>query len=208
MSNEADALIKELRVDTQELGDVPIIRSHALPAEALTALLADPEEPPWRAVEEGRVRFRVSREAERIRLKGDGEALLTHACVRCLREVRFPVTFELDVIFEKGAVPKPGDEEVVGAGVPHWEDESADLLAQADVVPYDGKYLDVATIVREQLFLEAPMHPACDLAGAQPEPGECNLDPDGALAAEHDRWQDPRWDALRAMRDTLPPGDS
>jgi uncharacterized metal-binding protein YceD (DUF177 family) len=208
MAKTASELIEELRVDTREIGESGLDVTCALPAIGLTELLADPEELPWTAVGDGEVRLRVTQEAERIRLRGGGETLLAHACVRCLREVRFPVPFELDVIFQKGKAAGPGEEEVVGTGDALWDDESAELLSQADVVPYDGQHLDIASLLREQIFLEAPMHPTCDEPSAQPPEGACTLDPDGALAAEHGRWQDPRWDALRALRENLPPGES
>jgi uncharacterized metal-binding protein YceD (DUF177 family) len=197
-----------LIIEADDIGEDGLAIERALARDFVDEMLGEAVQPRWAPAADGGVALRLTREAGTVRVRGRGEFSLQHECVRCLRAVGFGLQIEVDVVLQKGASTGLDGEVAVGQGDRYWEEESVDLLASADVVPFDGKIVDVASLVREQIFLEVPAHPACDVVGAQPPEGPCELDPDGALTRERERWVDPRFAGLAALRDSLPPGPS
>lgn len=178
-----------------------------LPRHWLEKLLDDPVDPPWRAAGDARVDLTLTREAATVHVAGEGSFPVEHACVRCLRDVRFELDVAFDLRLAEG-VPTEPDEDLMGEGVEMGLGDDDDALDPdaADLVPFDGRVVRLPEILREQIFLELPMHPSCESEGAEPPEGPCTLDPDGALERERGRWQDPRWAGLAALKDRLPPG--
>ncbi len=194
----------DIRVDDIDDGGLDV--NETLPRAWLEALLDDPSDPPWQAAGDARLELTLEREASTVRVIGEGRFPLQHACVRCLRDVRFTLDLDFDLRLAEG-VPTAPDDDLMGEGEPMGLGDDGGLdPGEADLVPFDGRVVHLPDIVREQIFLEVPMHPACESEGAEPPEGECTLDPDGALAEERARWQDPRWAALAALKSRLPPG--
>lgn len=197
----------ELEIPIEDI-DPELHVEETLPQGWVERLLDDPVDPPWRAAGDARVDLTLSREAATVRVTGEGSFPLEHACVRCLRDVRFDLDLDFDLRLAEG-VPTDLEDDFdafVGEGVEL--NGEADLLDpdEADLVPFDGRVVRLPDILREQIFLEVPMHPSCESEGAEPPEGPCTLDPDGALERERSRWQDPRWAGLLALKDRLPPG--
>lgn len=195
----------ELDIPVEDI-DPELHIEETLPSPWLGRLLDDPSDPPWRAAGDARVDLTLSREAGTVRVTGEGFFPLEHACVRCLRDVRFDLALDFDLRLAQG-VDDDDVEGFMGEGVEmDVGDEDALDPEEADLVRFDGRVVRLPEIMREQIFLEVPMHPACESEGATPPEGPCTLDPDGALERERGRWQDPRWAALAALKDRLPPG--
>lgn len=180
-----------------------------LPQAWLNDLLGATEgdETGWWASQDGDVELRLSGENPAMfRLRGEGRFAMKHACVRCLQELELPlpITFDLKLIEGVGEI-FPGDKydlDPQGLAAEDDEDTGESLDDDDDLVTYQGDTIDLAPIIREQLLLEVPMHPRCDDDGVIAA-GPCAFDPDGKIAEERDRWVDPRWAALAAMKDKL-----
>lgn len=196
----------DLRIRVEEIATNAVAVRETLPQAFVDHVLEDPVDPPWQAAGDARIDLSVDAEAELVRVRGEGTFLLRHACVRCLRDVDFDLDVVLDLRLAPG-LPEVPDEAGVAMG--DELDEEGELLDpdEADLVPFDGRVIPLVDLLREQVFLEVPVHPACDTEGARPPEGPCSLDPEGALARERARWEDPRWAGLKALRNRLPPGN-
>lgn len=177
-----------------------------LPKAWLENLLDDPADPPWRAAGDAEIDLSLQPEASTVKVTGEGRFPLVHSCVRCLRDVHFDLDVDFDVRLAPGIPDKPLEALMDEEEEMDLDDVDAIDPAEADLVPFDGRVVHLPAIMREQIFLDLPMHPACETEGAKPPEGPCTLDPEGALEKERGRWQDPRWAGLRALKDQLPPG--
>jgi uncharacterized protein len=117
-----------------------------------------------------------------VHVRGVLEATLLLRCRRCLRDIRHGMELSLDLLFDPG-VDKEGENEQVYP-----------LEAKASV-------LDLAPAVREQLLLEVPPYPLCaeDCAGLCPSCGIDRNEEECDCTLEE---PDPRWDALRELKQT------
>lgn len=114
-------------------------------------------------------------------------------CARCLHPVEISLNQVLDVVlFPAGTEPEPGTD-----GELNQED--------VGVATYEQGVIDLAALVRDEIFLEMPMTPSCDYA----DPRQCkhfmaNLGPlqneleVGEQAGE--RPSDPRWAVLAKLK--------
>ena len=161
----------------------------------------------WWASRDAAVELRLSGEnPAMLRLRGQGSFALKHSCVRCLQELELPLalTFDLKLIEGVGEI-FPGDKydlDPQGLAADDDEDRGEALDDDDDLVTFQGDTVDLAPIIREQLLLEVPMHPRCDDEAVSAK-GPCTFDPGGTIDAERERWVDPRWEALAAMKDRL-----
>ncbi len=124
-----------------------------------------------------------------IRVVGVTETRVEVACARCLEPVGRDVKRNFDLLYR----PLGSD-----AGRP----EISVTQAEAEIGYYTGDGILLEDILREQLLLEVPIKVVCreDCKGLCPQCGQnrnlgsCNC----TTQAE-----DPRWDALRGLRDKL-----
>jgi uncharacterized protein len=127
---------------------------------------------------------RVSREGERVELRGRIEAKVEFECDRCLAPVSFPVR----QAFELNYVPPLGTAEEMA-------------LAEKDLSIgfYRDGEIDVDDVVREQVELAVPMARVCreDCKGLCPECGANLNEAPCGCAGEH---SDPRWGALKDLK--------
>ncbi len=97
-------------------------------------------------------------------------------CRRCLEPVTQPLELDVDAIFVEGAGP------------------------DSDTYPIEGDWVDVGTVVREELMLALPLSPLCedDCAGSDPDrfpTARAEMpEPDEGTAEV-----DPRWAALSQL---------
>lgn len=201
----------DLRIPIDEIRDDGLEVVERLPAAWMTELLREPRDEPWQAAEEGHIELLLTRDPSTVHLKGRGRFTLHHTCVRCLGRVDFDVDLDLDLrLIARENVVDPLREPVhMDLGeTAEMPDEGEKLDEEdADLVRFDGRTIDLASILKEQLFLELPIHPTHESEGARG--GEaCEIDPSGALKAEQERWADPRWAALCALKDRLGSGGS
>jgi len=127
----------------------------------------------------------VRKDHEKVRLAGRVETRLELACSRCLEGFPVPVDSTFDLLYLPAAVEPTSPEQEVG------EDDLGTSY-------YRDGVIDLAHLVREQLFLALPMKPLCQDAcrGLCAECGT-NLNT-GACSCTH-RWEDPRLAPLKAL---------
>jgi len=91
--------------------------------------------------------FLVEKGGDRISIRGRLEALVTLACVRCLKEYELPLLVPFELFAERAGTSSRFEEEV---------------LERDDYMKFhDGRQLDVREEVRDSLLLEVPMAPHC-----------------------------------------------
>jgi uncharacterized metal-binding protein YceD (DUF177 family) len=201
----------DLAVLVDELDSGPVEVREDLPAEWVSALVDDRHDITWSGEGDGRVDVTLEREAAFVRLKGKARFSLLHPCVRCgQRDVPFEVPLKLDLrLVERQETTAPeGDFESFNDGDDHAGHPLGDAadLEDIDVASYAGHTVALDAVLREQLFLELPAHPNCESAGACLK-GPCGLlEQQAALQAEKDRFIDPRWAGLLALKDKLGDG--
>lgn len=119
-------------------------------------------------------------------LSADGTCRFTARfdCARCSEPIALSYNFELQFVFQKG---KP-------RGIEGDEDET---LVWLDV---DSDVIDLGQELRDYVLLEIPMNPVC----WEYESGTCpnlkELEQSSSKASDRDVG-DPRWDALRALKE-------
>jgi uncharacterized metal-binding protein YceD (DUF177 family) len=140
-----------------------------------------------------------------FRLRGKLVVEVTHPCVRCLENVRFPLALDLDLRLHEGRAELTPDDKVdLAAGgtaaLREADDEDIDALAvvddDEDFVTFEGGRVDVMAVAREQLLLALPMHPSCESEGAVTE-GPCRFDTLKEMAEAHGAEGDPRFAGLK-----------
>ena len=194
-----------LDVHVDDLADGELVVDTVLPAAVLSELLDEGKEVEWTAASDARVALRLEREAGFVRVRGKASFGLRHPCVRCLASVPFEVPLDVDLrLVRKDA----SDAKVPDAE--HSDEDLDDVAAGGDlddlgIASFAGDTIHLAEVLREQLFLELPMHPACDSPRARPT-APCAYDAAGALKKEQERWVDPRWAGLAKLKDQLAGG--
>jgi len=130
-----------------------------------------------------KVSGRISRAERKVVVEGEFAAVAEVECDRCLQPVELPISsdFRLEYVTAETYLSLEAVE-----------------LAEEDLTlaTFDGDFIDVDEIVREQLLLAIPTHPICQesckgfcpLCGADRNVTDCNCD-----ATEID----PRWTGLR-----------
>ena len=138
-----------------------------------------------RAVSPVSLAFEVRKDGEKVRVAGRLQTVLELDCSRCVEAFPVPV----DAVFDLLYVPASAN-----TGAEEQEIEDDDL----DTAYYRDGVIDLAELVREQLYLALPMKPLCQEAcrGLCSECGT-NLN-SGACACTHD-WEDPRLAPLKAL---------
>ncbi len=194
-----------LDVHVDDLAEGELEVDTLLPAAALSELLDEGKEIEWTATGDARIALRLEREAGFVRVRGRASFALRHPCVRCLNAVPFEVPLDVDL--------RRVRREAVDAKAPEAEHSDEDLeevsaagdLDDLGIASFVGDTIHLADVLREQLYLELPMHPACDSPRARPT-APCAFDEAGALHKEQARWVDPRWAGLAKLKDQLAAG--
>jgi len=140
-----------------------------------------------------------------VLVTGDLSTVVRASCNRCVEPIAVPVRFNLEESFrplvevETGRYLRPEE----------FEGEAEDL-EDAALLINEHHVLNIAEIVRQNIWLEMPMHPGCNWEGA----GECpnltalrNQIGDVRILRDDDpeagdmRPIDPRWSALLKLND-------
>jgi uncharacterized protein len=130
--------------------------------------------------------FDIFRDKQQFRLLGSVQTTLQLPCSRCLE----PFTWPIDAAFELRYQPhteNSGDGEV--------EIEEDDLSTAF----YENDEIDLGQLMREQFLLSLPMKPLCgdDCKGLCPA---CGINLNREICDCKRGWEDPRFEALRAIR--------
>jgi len=116
--------------------------------------------------------------------RGETECMVRPACARCLELIDLPLRASYTFVFQKGRPQRPEDE----------DDETLIWLSE------EPGEIDLGDQVKDYILLELPMIPTC---AASPS-GPCeryDKDPNELLGREQKQEMDPRWEALRALKD-------
>jgi uncharacterized protein len=129
----------------------------------------------------------VHKDAQKVRLVGRVVATLELDCSRCLEPFTVPVDARFDLLFLPVSI---------NTGEGEREVEEDDL----GVSFYKDEVIDLADVIREQLYLALPMKPLCreDCQGLCPV---CGTNRNRATCACQPAWVDPRFDALRKLKE-------
>jgi uncharacterized protein len=124
-----------------------------------------------------------------IRLRGKLETDLEVACARCLEPVSLPVKRSFDLLYRP-------------LGVDAGHEELSVTDAEAEIGYYEGEGLLLEDVLREQVLLSVPLKSLCREeckglcahCGRNLNEGECSCS---------EQMEDPRWAALKEIRDKL-----
>jgi uncharacterized protein len=165
--------------------DVSKLREPHLHVERTDEPSAFGSEEIFRIVSPVQLAFDLHKDHEKIRIVGTVKTALELDCSRCLDGFAVPVDASFDLLYIPASVTPESEEKEI---------EEDDL----DTAYYRDGAIDLADLVREQLYLTLPMKPLCQegCRGLCPEcgtnlnSGTCNCAP---------VWEDPRLAPLKAL---------
>jgi len=127
----------------------------------------------------------IQKDKDKLRLRGRVRATIHVECSRCLEPLPVPVDGQFDLLYlPESAAPEGPEQELA--------DEDVDTAYYRDGI------IDLAELVREQLYLALPMKPLCRedcrglcaVCGTNLNTGSCTCDT---------AWKDPRLAPLAAL---------
>jgi uncharacterized protein len=156
--------------------------------------LAGPEEEPYTVASPVSLAFDIYKDGQQFHLVGTVKAELSLACGRCLETYAFPVDASFDVLYLPHAH---------NAGEGEVEVEEDDLTTAY----YRDDEIDLAQLVREQVYLAIPMKPLCreECKGLCPE---CGTNRNTGSCDCVKTWTDPRLEGLKALLNKGDRGES
>ncbi len=140
-----------------------------------------------------------------VLVTGELSTVVRASCNRCVEPIAVPVRFDLEESFrplvevETGRYLRPEE----------FEGETEDLEDAALLID-EHHVLNIAEIIRQNIWLEMPMHPGCNWQGAGECPnltalrsqiGDVRILRDDDPEAEDMGAIDPRWSALLKLSD-------
>lgn len=152
-----------LRFITHEIGEIGVSIDQSLPAEAISALIHEPQKSDfyWQAIGPSALKGTIEREnGHCFKVALCGHFDLKTTCVRCLNPLTMPITIDFSIrMIEKEHLGFMGEPDTIGEDGALEIDMSKD---EEDVVGYfAGTCIDVGLILRDQIFLEVPDYPQC-----------------------------------------------
>jgi uncharacterized metal-binding protein YceD (DUF177 family) len=146
---------------TNEVGINGLILSHRVSAEALSALIKEPNDDlfSWISQTPSDIKFIITRENDHaFKINLSGKLTLYSPCTRCLEPVSHEIDLDFTIIMIENA-------ELLAAAVnpreSMFDSESASDGESQTVGYFSGRHLDLGLILREQIFLEVPDYPHC-----------------------------------------------
>ncbi|MEY9213560.1 uncharacterized protein ABH917_003006 [Thermobifida halotolerans] len=136
--------------------------------------------------------LRLEAVMEGVLVTGTARTVFTAECSRCLD----PVSDELEVDFQE-LFRYPSDDDGYG----HEAEDDLDAGDEDEDYYLEGDLLDLEPVIRDAVVLALPQSPLCrdDCSGLCVECGAklADVGPDHS----HDERLDPRWEALRRLRE-------
>jgi uncharacterized protein len=130
----------------------------------------------------------VRKDQEKVRLVGRLQTTLELDCSRCLEAYQVPLDTRFDVLFLPATANTGAADQEMGeddVGVSYYKDD----------------VIDLAEVMREQVYLAMPMKPLCrdDCRGLCPL---CGINRNRDTCDCQPAWVDPRLEPLRALKKT------
>jgi uncharacterized protein len=134
--------------------------------------------------------FDLHKDHDLFHLIGQVQTALELSCSRCLEPFRVPVDVAFDLRYQpRRAATDAGEREV-------QEDDFTTAF-------YDDEAIDLGQLMRERLYLAVPMKPLC-ADGCRGLCPQCGANWNKVSCACAQDWEDPRFSALRTLRDNAP----
>jgi uncharacterized protein len=130
----------------------------------------------------------IYRDKENVRLAGQIKTTIEMPCSRCLEPFTTPVDASFDLRY------RPRSEASAEAEREIQEDDFSTAF-------YDDDEIDLGGLMREQFYLAAPMKPLCT-EGCRGLCPQCGTNLNKETCACEMAWEDPRFAALNALRET------
>jgi len=124
-----------------------------------------------------------------IRVVGELQTSVESACARCLEPVTRPVSRNFELLYR----PR---------GIDGGREEISVTQAEAEIGYYQGDGIELQDILREQILLAVPMKVVCS-EGCKGMCPQCGQDLNKSECNCAAPVGDPRWDALKDIRDKL-----
>jgi uncharacterized protein len=171
--------------------DVSKLRDPRLRIERTDEPSAFGAEENFRIVEPVRLAADLDKDHDKVRIAGKIRTTLELDCSRCLEGFAVPVDAAFDLLYvPMAAEPAIGEEKEI---------EEDDL----DTAYYRDGVIDLADLVREQLYLVLPMKPLCQ-EGCRGLCPECGTNLNSGACDCAPAWEDPRLAPLKALARTKP----
>jgi uncharacterized protein len=140
----------------------------------------------YRIVEPVSLAFDIYKDKDQFRLAGRVRTRLELPCSRCLEAFSWPVDAEFDLRYQPHSQ---------NTGEGEREVEEDDLSTAF----YDNDEIDLGQLMQEQFYLSLPMKPLCSEAcrGLCPT---CGVNLNRGTCDCNQRWEDPRFEALRSLQ--------
>lgn len=155
-----------LRVATHEIGVNGFDFTHEISADALSALIFEPNNATfsWKACKITTAHFHLERENDHaFKAKVRLTANLTCTCVRCLNEVSYICSLDFEIRLLE--MEHLGIDESTALG---WSADTfeVDLSAEDEALVgyFSEKSIDLGLILRDQIFLQVPDYPHCGIS--------------------------------------------
>lgn len=132
-----------MRIDVRELESGPLRMSGEIPQQELNL---DPNDlKVWGKIPVALTAEKAGRE---VRIRGQIQAEVVLLCSRCLEPIRISLTPQFDQFYQR-------------AGSAHLVGEIALQEKDTEIAFFQGDFIEVSDIVREQIVLAVPMKPMC-----------------------------------------------
>ena len=166
--------------------DIARIREPHLRIERTDEPAAFGAEDAFRIVSPVHLGFDLHKDGERVRVAGSLQTVIELSCSRCLERFAIPVDSTFDLLYvPASSQPTTTDEREV---------EEDDL----DTSYYRDGAIDLADLVREQLYLALPMKPLCEEA-CRGLCSQCGTNLNSGSCSCATNWEDPRLAPLKAL---------
>jgi uncharacterized protein len=139
----------------------------------------------YRIVSPAHLVAEVHKDGEKVRLAGRLQTVIELACSRCLETFAIPVDAQFDLLYlPAGAAPADQEREIE-------EDDFGTSY-------YRDGVIDLADLVREQIYLALPMKPLCQ-EGCRGLCPQCGTNLNSGSCSCTAAWDDPRLTPLKAL---------
>jgi uncharacterized metal-binding protein YceD (DUF177 family) len=198
---------KNFMIRTDRLPEQGVDFCEVVSGPWVCALLAnsDPSHE-WSFTQEASVRVQCRPQGEGVIFESSAGTVAEHACIRCLKVVKFPVNFQIDMYLEAGEEKELDlleENFSVESFLEESEIQSAMQLASRERGYFKNGVVEVATLIREELWLKLPDYPACDHAAAS-EPASCGQDLLDHSKKDELRFREAKWAGLSNLKNRLP----
>ncbi|MHB8418695.1 MAG: YceD family protein [Myxococcales bacterium] len=191
-----------MRISVEEIGDEGLDLQEPLSRSWIDSVLGSDRPALFSALGPAELSAHLEKFDEGVLLRAESHLRLTTSCRRCLRPVELivPISFSLSLVPRKSLARRQGTEDD-GTAAAKGEPRSCGSFDPRDVdqETFDGRAIELAPLVREQLLLALPMDAVCQ-AGCKGLCPSCGQDLNERSCGCKVEPPDPRWESLRSLK--------